>query len=315
MAHFFLTGLKAAVELDWDTLLEEVKQLAHPWSERLVQAIHEKFEAADAATIERKYRDAFPSRYRGETSVSRAIQDIQLLESLAPNAPFTAELYREGDDKNLGLTRLRIFEEKPTMLSSTLPVLDNLGFEVLNQYPTNVALSDGETRVISTFRLRPTPDLNVYLLTRRNRLSAAIRATLGGIVDNDSFNRLILKADIPWTYVDLIRAYFLYMRQLGSSYDSDATRDVLEKNSTIVQALTELFRVKFDPSIAGLSATEVCDKRRELIQRASQQVEKLIDAVSDLTSDLLLRQFYNLINATLRTNFYRVTQCRDGSWS
>ena len=57
--HFFLTGLKAAVELDWDTLLEEVKQLAHPWSERLVQAIHEKFEAADAATIERKYRDAF----------------------------------------------------------------------------------------------------------------------------------------------------------------------------------------------------------------------------------------------------------------
>ena len=99
--HFFLTGLKAAVELDWDTLLEEVKQLAHPWSERLVQAIHEKFEAADAATIERKYRDAFLSRYRGETSVSRAIQDIQLLESLAPNAPFTAELYREGDDKNL----------------------------------------------------------------------------------------------------------------------------------------------------------------------------------------------------------------------
>ena len=78
----------------------------------------------------------------------------------------------------------------------------------------------------------------------------------------------------------LIRAYFLYMRQLGSSYDSDATRDVLEKNSTIVQALTELFRVKFDPSIAGLSATEVCDKRRELIKRASQQVEKLIDAVS-----------------------------------
>ena len=80
--HFFLTGLKDAAELDWDTLLDEVKQLAQPWNERLVQAIHEKFEASDAAAIERKYRDAFPSRYRGETSVSRAIQDIQLLESL-----------------------------------------------------------------------------------------------------------------------------------------------------------------------------------------------------------------------------------------
>lgn len=303
--HFFLTGLKDAASIDWTTLLEDVKQLAHPWTERLAQAIHDRFDASEATEIERKYREAFPSRYREETSVSRAIQDIQLLEGLSPSAPFTAELFRQSDDKNLGLTRLRIFEEKPTMLSSTLPVLDNLGFEVLNQYPTSVTLTDGETRVISTFRLRPTRDLNVDLLTRRNRLSAAIKATLSGVVDNDSFNRLLLKADIPWTYVDLMRAYFLYMRQLGSSYDADATRDVLEKNASIVQALTELFRVKFDPSIAGLSSTEVCDKRKELIARASQQVEKLIDAVSDLTSDLLLRQFYNLINSTLRTNFYR----------
>ena len=80
--HFFLTGLKDAASIDWSTLLEDVKQLAHPWTERLAQAIHDRFDASEATEIERKYREAFPSRYREETSVSRAIQDIQLLEGL-----------------------------------------------------------------------------------------------------------------------------------------------------------------------------------------------------------------------------------------
>ena len=74
--------------------------------------------------------------------------------------------------------------------------------------------------------------------------------------------------------MDLCRPHpslFLYMRQLGSSYDSDATRDVLEKNSTIVQALTELFRVNSTPVSLDSPHTEVCDKRRELIKEPANK--------------------------------------------
>ena len=146
--------------------------------------------------------------------------------------------------------------------------------------------------------------MNVDLMNRRNRLSAAIRAANLGAMDNDQVNRLLIRADIPWTYVTLIRAYHLYSRQVGSPYGMDAMLETLERNADVVRSLTEYFRIKFDPNIDGLDSDQVCDKRRDLIERSERTLQAQIARIQDLNSDQIIRTFFNLIQATLRTNFY-----------
>ena len=102
--------------------------------------------------------------------------------------------------------------------------------------------------------------MQVDLMSRRNRLLSAIKASILGVFDNDSFNRLLLRADVPWNYVSLLQALHSYARQLGSPYGRETVREALETNSDVVRSLTEYFRIKFDPSIEGLDGRLVCEK-------------------------------------------------------
>ncbi|SVD01052.1 uncharacterized protein METZ01_LOCUS353906, partial [marine metagenome] len=268
--HYFLTGTKSLSDPERETIRNEIEQAAQPWSARLKDELFSRLGEEKARPLYSLYRDAFPRRYREETSVARAVKDIELLEGLSEDNPFACEVFREKQDKRLGITRLRIVERKASLLSDILPILDYLGLIVIDQYPTTVTVSGRPESVVSTFRLRGVKNMNVDLMNRRNRLSAAIRSANLGAMDNDPLNRLLLRADIPWTYVTLIRSYHLYARQVGSPYGLEAVLEALERNSDVVRSLTEYFRIKFDPSIDGLDPDNVCDKRRDLIERSER---------------------------------------------
>lgn len=302
--HYFITGVQQVSKEDSDSIREEIELLAQPWSSRLKNEIFTRLGEEQARPLFSRYRDAFPSRYREETSVKRAVTDIELLEGLTEDEWFTCEVFREKSDKRRGLTRLRMVHNQSILLSDILPVLDNLGLIVIDQYPTTIQVSGRPEAVISTYRIRGAKQMQVDLMSRRNRLSAAIRASVLKVFDNDSFNRLLLRADIPWHYVSLIQALHSYARQLGSPYGRETVREALEANSEVVRALTQYFRIKFDPTIEGLAASSVCDKRRLLMERAERTLLAQIARVADLKSDGIIRTFYNLIQATLRTNFY-----------
>lgn len=302
--HYFVTGIKKLSQPDSDSLREEISQMAQPWTSRLKNELFTRLSEENARPLYSRYREAFPSRYREETSVSRAVTDIELLEGLTQDSWFTCEIFREKSDKRRGITRLRLVHSKSIILSDILPVLDNLGLVIIDQYPTTIHVSGRPEAVISTYRIRGTKQMQVDLMSRRNRLSSAIRASILGVFDNDTFNRLLLRADVPWNYVSLLQALHSYGRQLGSPYGRETVREALESNSDVVRSLTEYFRIKFDPSIEGLDTSNVCDKRILLIERAERTLLAQIARVADLKSDSIIRTFYNLIQATLRTNFY-----------
>ena len=302
--HYFLTGTTSLDERSKEELVAEIDQLSRPWHERLNDELSQRFDKGHARNLHSLYCNAFPRRYREETSMARTVRDIELLEELHDEDRFNCDLYREKTDDRLGVTRLRLFQNQKLLLSDILPILDNLGLVVIDQYPTEVHIPGRPDSTIATFRLGGVQKMNLDLLSRRNRLTAAVRAALIEALDNDPMNRLLLRADIPWTYVVLMRSYQAYARQLGSPYGNQMVRDALERHADIVRALTELFRAKFDPNIEGLDSDEVCDQRLRLIDRARKTLLTLLDSVSNLTSDQILRQFLNLIEATLRTNFY-----------
>lgn len=302
--HYHLTGATLLDAKTESSLKTDIEQLASPWADRLNDELTKKFGVTESQRLHDIYSEAFPLRYQEETSIARAVQDIEIIERIKGDGRFDCDIYREKVDEPLGITRLRLFESQNILLSTILPTLDNFGLVIIDQFPTTVHAPGRSEQVIATFRIRGVQDSKIDVLSRAHRLRDGIRAVVAGAMADDSLNRLLLRADIPWTYVILIRAYEYYARQLGLPYGTPLVRDVLLRHSDIVRALTEFFRAKFDPDFEGLHSETVDDKRLAVVDRARRAVLSLLEGIEDLTSDQILRTFFNLAEATVRTNFY-----------
>lgn len=302
--HYFLTGASKLSDRSIKQLESQIEQMASPWSERLYDELRRRHRPHQARQLHQMYCEAFSPRFQEETSINRAVTDIEFLESLGDAREFDCDLYQEKNDKPLRVTRLRLYQSEHLLLSNILPILDNLGLIVIDEFPTTVQVPGRSAREISTFRLGGVREMDIDLLTRRNRLSAAIRAIVAGAMSNDSLNRLLLRADIPWIYVILVRALQHYARQIGFRYSIPTIQDALLRHAELVRTLTELFRAKFDPEIPGMASDHPDEKRRELVERTRRALLAQLEGIDDLTSDQVLRMFFTLVEATVRTNFY-----------
>ncbi len=118
-----------------------------------------------------------------------------------------------------------------------------------------------------------------------------------GRVENDGFNRLVLLAQLPWRQVIVLRACGKYLRQTGFSFSQHYMEQTLAHHPQIARLLVDLFLVRFDPT-----QQHEADKRAALLQVT---IEQSLDNVPNLDEDRILRRFFTLIKALLRTNFFQ----------
>ena len=126
----------------------------------------------------------------------------------------------------------------------------------------------------------------------------AFCAAWRGDVESDWFSPLVLRAGLPWREVAVLRAYARYARQVGVSYGMVYIAETLLAHADVARALITLFHARFDPAIAP-------DERPGALATALADVERLIEAVTGLDADRILRAYVTGITATLRTNWYR----------
>ena len=92
-----------------------------------------------------------------------------------------------------------------------------------------------------------------------------------------------------------------YLRQLGSSYSEVYMQDTLSQHVDISRLLAELFEIKFK-----LDLGEGYDRKKEA-EKLTKNIKKLLANVDSLDQDRMLRNYLNVINCSLRTNFYQTT--------
>ena len=117
-----------------------------------------------------------------------------------------------------------------------------------------------------------------------------------GAVENDDFNRLVLRAGLSADEIVVLRAYAKVMRQTGFALSQTFIETTLATHPRIARMLVGLFKLRFDPA-----------RCRQRCAAASQvnAIEQALDKVSNLSEDKVLRQYLALIGATLRTNYWR----------
>lgn len=272
---------------------------ARRWDDDLKSALIEATGEAHGNALLRQFGGAFPAGYRDEFAARAAVHDIELMEQLSDTQPLGMNLYRPLE-ASPGTLRFKVLRRgEPLILSTSLPMLEHLGMKVLDEHPYRLALQGASPIWVHDFGLRSAlGDAEIEVDALRPVFEDAFAAVLGGEVENDDFNRLVLAARLPAHEIVVLRAYAKYMRQIGFALSQPFMESTLVANAPIARALVELFKLRFDPAQAGGGDDTLAGEKVRAIEAA-------LENVANLSEDRVLRQYLSLILATTRTNYWR----------
>ncbi|SFS94484.1 NAD-glutamate dehydrogenase [Saccharopolyspora flava] len=312
--HFVVhTDPEAQVEPDLQRIQRRLDEAIHTWDDQMVAEVDaERSGRAEGgparalseaiSQVGQDYAAVFPEAYKEDFSAAEGLRDLRRLESLSGPDDLRMSFYVPRD-ASAGQRRFKLYVGGRVTLSRVLPVLQSMGVEVVDERPYDVTLeSSGSQYYIYDFGLRLDPGLldstDAQLLdSLRQRFEDAFRAVWLGDAEVDRFNALVLRAGLNWRQAAVLRAYAKYLRQVGIAYTQDYIEDTVLQHRTTTTALVRLFEARFDPE---LDETERKAREAEL----TESVTTLIDEVTSLDADRILRNYLSLIRATLRTNYY-----------
>lgn len=218
-----------------------------------------------------------------------------LLEQLNPEAPLSVSFFQQEVANLYGIKLYHL--GKPLILSDLFPLLENLGFKVISDNPAKLS-HQGEDVWLHDFNLKPAFSGQFRFEQVQQKLESALLRSWSGKIENDRFNQLVLLVELDSHQVALLRGYAQYLKQLGFTSDLSFVADTLAKYSSITRLLVELFKARFQPDAA--------DKKRE--ESLLQELEKAREDVNHLGEDQLIAHYIELIQATLRSNFFQLDE-------
>ncbi|ODS23267.1 NAD-glutamate dehydrogenase [Candidatus Endobugula sertula] len=295
----FVFKLKSPLKeaLPEELLERKVVELARDWNEDLQSSLVERFGEEQGITLYRQYRNAFPASYTEENSPRVAVNDIDRMQTLSMNngCPLSLSFYRNTSSSETEL-KIKIYHKGSQLsLSDMIPILENFGLKIIEELPYNIEQKN-EVFWIYNFTVDFPFDPHIEPIDYRDALSDAFIAIWQQQADNDNFNELVLKACLTWRQVSILRAYSQYMKQINIGFSQRYIATSLINHTNIAKKLISLFDHRFNPQKRLL---------KKNTQQLIEQLEDLFEQVASLSEDRILRQYLELLLATLRTNFFQ----------
>jgi len=272
------------------------------WGDKLRQALIESWGEERGIALNRKYGSGFPSAYRERFNAQTAIFDINQIEEALDDGEIRVNLYHplEAEPHQL---RFKLYQVgRPVVLSTVMPMMENMGVNVMEEAPFDLEVTtdgpDAPHVFIHDFGIETSDGEAVDHTKIREAFHECFVRVWRGEVENDGFNRLVLSAGLGWRDVVVLRACSKYLRQTSIPFSQDYMEQTLAKNAGITRRLADLFNIRFDPDFKH---------DREAEEKACiADIKERLDKVENLDEDRIVRRFLNLIQSTLRTNFYQV---------
>ncbi|MBN8940669.1 MAG: NAD-glutamate dehydrogenase [Rhizobiales bacterium] len=303
--HFIIGRDEGATpQVDRPTLEAAVSRIVRTWGDGLGQALGLIHDPLKASVLVGRYRDAFSAAYREAVSPETAIGDIRILEGLSEQRPLAIDFYR-SEPANKGEAGLKVFARaKPIPLSERVPILEAMGFAVVDERTYEVMPAGGgasEIIWLHDMSLTRPGGAPIDLEALDEKLEAALMAVMRGEAESDGFNALTLEAALGWRDVALIRTLARMLWQIRVPFSQDYLWTTLRKHAGVTKGVVLMFHLRFDPRLS-LSIEERHAKQLDIVAR----LEEALGHVTALDEDRILRAFINLVQAAIRTNFYQI---------
>ncbi len=298
MLQFLLDSRSVGEMPDADKTEDQLIDLLKGWNEAVEWHLAEMDESARVPAIAGRYAGAFPPAYRTRYDAAEAARDIIELRALVGGKPAnlrSCRLYTLPHDP-AGDLRLKIYHAIGEMaLSDAVPALENFGFTVMSEMPTQ--LNKGKLGTIHEFKLELPAGTDVSdVLARDDAIEAAIANVLNGVSEDDPFNRLVVATGLSAREAMWLRAIYRYLRQTGMSFTIYTVVDALQRASGVTRAINDLFVALHDPDFDG--------DREAAVDAAKEAFRKGLAKVNAINDDRLLRLYRAVIDAVLRTNAF-----------
>src|SRR5215216_5231196 len=296
--HFIIYVTPGEVpDYDLDNIEERLVEATRSWTDNLYDALIEHFGEERGTELFRKYREAFPPGYRDGFLPRTAVADISRIEELESEDDIGMSLYHplEEPENFLGFKLFRLGEQ--TSLSGILPLLEDMGVEVVDERPHKIEPAGSPSAWIYDFGLLHGAQEELQTGEVKEIFQDAFARAWRGVVENDGFNRLVLRARLTWREITILRAYCKFLRQTQTTFSQNYMEDTLTTNSHIARLLVELFKSRFDPGRR--------ESAEEETERLKGEIEEALDAVESLDEDRILRNFLIVTLATVRTNYFQ----------
>ena len=278
---------------DVELLDAAVVEMVRGWSPAVEAELIAQAGAARATRLAITYIGAFPDSYRSRSAPEEGAADIIRLSSLSDENDRDVRISRFPSDGPRQL-RLKMYKSNGLIpLSEAVPVLENFGFRVLEELPTELAEGNG---YIHDFHVEVGEEANLdSILSRTNEIEKAIANVLCGSAEDDEFNQLVLYAGLDTKPVVWLRSWFRYLRQTGSSFGLVTVVDALRRAPNATRSLIGLFAAAHDPSGTN---------RQERSGDYLEQLDRSLAKVRSIDDDRILRRLRALVLAVLRTNAF-----------
>jgi len=274
---------------------ERLNEMVRGWAPAVEEALIERVGAPRATRLTLTYASEFSDSYRTRTQPSEGAEDIMRLASLRDPDDRGVRLFRRSTDEP-GQLRIKTYRRGGLIpLSDAVPVLENFGFRVLEEMPSQVG-AGGAIGYIHDFRLElPDADIDA-IMARAPQIEATLSSVFSREAENDEFNQLVLFAGLDTQPVVWLRSWFRYLRQTGSSFGLVTVVDALRRAPKATAALVGLFTALHDPSVKR--------GRDEKVAQLRIDFDDALTAVRSIDDDRILRRLRALVEAVLRTNAF-----------
>lgn len=302
--HFIIrVEQKKQISYDRKSLEEKIINVARTWNNDLYDALNDYFGEARASILFKNYSSAFPISYKEISSAQVAVIDIEHMQKLENSDDDTLEmtLYRPIEDPEDSF-RFKLFRRNKTIpLSDVVAILERMGLRIINERSHEIMLASHESIWINDYRMvHPKGEVLEPDLIK-NIFQDAFAAIWYNHTENDSFNRLVLSADLNWRNINILRAYYKYLWQTGLVFSQTSVEDALYNNSPLASKLVDYFHTKFDINLESTARNYKLDEIKASINAS-------LDSVNSINEDRIIRSFLEVLDATVRTNFFQREQ-------
>ncbi|CAI8944064.1 NAD-glutamate dehydrogenase domain-containing protein [Methylocaldum szegediense] len=247
------------------------------------------------------YEQALSDEYRALVPPHLATRDAFKVEQVIRTGEETVDLWEP--DLRLGdpFHRLQLYGLRERSLDEIIPILQDLNLRTIDQVQFRMEIGSQQV-YIRSFSIKPVTDGVDSLMSVKEPLLDAFMALLTERADKDALNGLLLLTGLSWKEIDIFRAYRNYYFQLGSRFGRFRFHQALLNNPKTAQLLFRYFESRFKPDLRW---TDLARREDEAMLPIRMELSSSLNEVEDSNEDRILRDLFNLIDATLRTNFYR----------
>ena len=275
------------------------------WSETLKALAQKALGTETGLSLWKKYNAALSPDYQSQITPFHALNDILQLERLSSSKQTSVSLLKP--DESHPNYRLHFYSQQERYLDEFIPVLENMHLRVMDQVQFGFSIHAAYVTIKSFTIKAATNECKPFDLIETQLLDT-IQTVMEDRVENDAINRLVTLTGMSWQECDVLRTYRNYYLQLDHWTTKDSIHQALINHPLVAHGLFDYFEARFRPNPEW---QDTMVREEQVLFPLRLQLLERIASVANINDDRILRVIFNLIDATVRSNFHQRRESDD----